>query len=598
MNIFTFIKTRLTILDVIGEYMTLKRAGTYWKAQCPFHHEKTASFTVSPHKEIFYCFGCHATGDIISFIAKMENCSLLEAAQFLTQRYNISLPAQLMSEVELSDDTKDKNHYFMLCMHLAQWCNEQLLKSPRALQYFTKRGITKNSIETFLIGYFPGGKTSIKLLVEYLKKHNLLVHDLIKTHILSESKTVLFSPFEERLMFPIKDLTGHFCGFGGRIFKEGDERPKYYNSRENDYFTKGSLLFGLDLAKKSIQEKGYVFLVEGYTDCIIMAQYGFTNTVATLGTACSIQHLKLISRYANYVYILYDGDSAGQQAVVRLAELCWQVNLELKVISLPAGLDPASFLTGGHNLQPLIEQAADIFMYFIAVLGTEFNQKSLQEKVQIIRRLLDAILSVGNDLLKQDILLQTASKTFNVPYPTLKEELTRRNNIPQKSSAQLTEKVAVPDEVLLVDSPSELEKRIFCAIINNVQLFNKCNEKNLLEYMPNPLGDILKKLQEYMQVNSGKTFTFVSFFDMLDEDGKRYISKLILQRDESVDSAIFEHLLVELHKKYWKKIVYDIKTKLAQAHAEGDEQKKQKIMRDFLELKQKVASPLTKPLQQ
>lgn len=591
MNIFTFIKTRLTILDVIGEYMTLKQAGTYWKAQCPFHHEKTASFTVSPHKEIFYCFGCHATGDVISFIAKVENCTLLEAAQFLAQRYSIDLPTSLLSEQEFSDDTKNKNHYFTLCAHIATWCHEQLLKSPRALQYFNKRGITKKSMETFMLGYFPGGKTSIRLLLDYLKKLNILPHDLIQVHILAESKTVLFSPFEERLIFPIKDHTGRFCGFGGRIFKDGDERPKYYNSRENDYFTKGSLLFGLDVAKKSIQETGYVYLVEGYTDCIAMAQHGLSNTVATLGTACTIQHLKLLSRYAQYVYILYDGDVAGQQAVLRLTELCWQVNLELKVVCLPPGSDPASFLSAGHNLQPFIAQAADIFVYFISVLGSDFSRKSLQDKVQTIRRLLDAIQAL-DDPLKQDILLQTASKTFDLPYSALTQELTRHRTPSKKSGPVQEGQKTVPDEILPENTPSELEKRIFCAILNNVQLFNKCNEKYLLEYMPSPLGGILKKLQECMFTYT--PFTFVSFFDMLDEEGKRYVNKLILQHDEHIEPTIFEHLLIELHKKHWKKIVYDIKAKLAQAHAEGDELKKNNIVRDFLELKQKIASPLTK----
>ena len=168
--------------------------------------------------------------------------------------------------------------------------------------------------------------------------------------ILSESKNALYSPFEDRIMFPITDNLGRFCGFGGRTFMPQDERPKYYNSKENNFFTKGSLIFGLNVAKRDIQHKEIVFVVEGYMDCIAMAQHGYTNTVATLGTACTLEHLKQLSRYASYVYVLYDGDAAGQSAILRLTELCWNVNMDLKVIRLPRQEDPASFLAKGKAL--------------------------------------------------------------------------------------------------------------------------------------------------------------------------------------------------------------------------------------------------------
>src|SRR5579872_61857 len=356
MNIFSFIKSRVTIWDVVNEYTTLKRAGSYWKSQCPFHHEKTASFTVSPDKEIFYCFGCHTGGDAISFIAQIENCSQLEAAHFLADRYNIDLP----KNIEVSEgNAEQKKHYFDVCHLVAQWCHLQLKKNPSATAYLTERGISAQQIDDFMIGYFPTGLSAINAFVHDLKRSNILVDDLIHATILAQGKTVLYSPFEDRIIFPIKDHLGRFCAFGGRIFKPQDTRAKYYNSRENEYFTKGSLLFGLDLAKKSIQKEGFVFLVEGYTDCITMVQHGYQNTVATLGTACTIAHLKLLSRYTPYVYLLYDSDKAGQQAILRLTQLCWQASMELKVVQLPTGQDPASFLAAGNDLAPRIQSAQD-----------------------------------------------------------------------------------------------------------------------------------------------------------------------------------------------------------------------------------------------
>ncbi len=584
MNIFSFIKSRVPIWDVINEYATLKKAGMYWKARCPFHHEKTASFTVSPHKDIFYCFGCHTTGDVISFIAKVENCSQLEAAQFLAERYQIELPSTVTLE-KTEKEQEQKKQYFALCKLVAQWCHEMLSKTPSVIRYLHKRGFTQESIDCFTVGYFPGGQRSIKACIQYVKKHNILLKDLIDAHIFSESKTVVYSPFEDRLIFPITDHLGRFCGFGGRVFKAHDTRPKYYNSRENDYFAKGALLFGLDHAKKNIQETGIAFLVEGYTDCIAMVQHGFANTIATLGTACTAHHLKQLSRYAQYLYVLYDSDTAGQQAILRLTELCWQANMELKVIALPIGQDPASFLASAQDLQPCIANAKDIFLFFIESLGKDFTTKSLNEKVNLTRTLLQIIHTI-DDPLKQDILLQKASKTFDIPFDSLKKELGRTAH--RSDTTQPRESNKVPENSVNIQNHElpRLEKRIFCAIINNIQLFNKRNEKYLIDYMPTPLDGILKKLCTLKSTD--ETVAFTQFFDALTENEKHYVSKLLLEEEEPIPSALFEELVIQLHKKQWKIIVHDIKVKLAQAKRENNENKVQQIMQDFLELKQKI----------
>src|SRR5579859_5964285 len=345
MNLFSFVKSQVFILDVINEYVTVKKAGIYYKGTCPFHSEKTASFTVSPHKEIFYCFGCHATGDVIAFIAQIEHCSQKEAADHLIDRHGIEVPAHISIERETSQEHNQKKRYFELCDLAAEWAHKNLETNPQALSYFTNRGFTKQTLQLFNVGYFAGGQNGIKNLINFVGQHQFLIDDLLEAHILVQGKQVRYSPFEERLLFPIKDNLGRSCGFGGRIFKEGDERAKYYNSHENQFFTKGSLFFGLHMAKQSIQERASAFIVEGYTDCMAMVQHGYSNTIATLGTACTLEHLKILSRYVHTVHVIYDGDQAGQKAMLRLAELCWEVNLELKVVCLPDKEDPASLLT-------------------------------------------------------------------------------------------------------------------------------------------------------------------------------------------------------------------------------------------------------------
>jgi DNA primase len=186
MNLFSYIKSKISIIDVVNEYTHLKRAGLYYKAHCPFHHEKTASFTVSPGKEIFYCFGCHANGDVISFIADMEHCSQLDAAKHLADRYNIELPSELMLE-ESDADIKKREWYFYICKNFATWCHEQLVRNQSVLNYVQSRGISKTSINTFMLGYFPGGIKSIKLLLQSMNEQQLMASDLVEAHILQES---------------------------------------------------------------------------------------------------------------------------------------------------------------------------------------------------------------------------------------------------------------------------------------------------------------------------------------------------------------------------------------------------------------------------
>lgn len=588
MNVFTYLKQRVAILDVIGEYVSLKKAGLYFKGHCPFHHEKTASFTVSPHKEIFYCFGCHEGGDVITFIGKVEHCTPFEAIKHLADRYNIDIPESMLKEARSSESNEDKNRYFDLCEMVAMWCVENLKKNPSVMQYVMQRKITPESITHFSIGYFPGGLQAINRLLSFARTQNILADDLMTANILAQGKTVLYSPFEERIIFPIKDHLGRFCGFGGRRFKEHDERAKYYNSRENQYFVKGSILFGLDTAKKSIQEKEEVFLVEGYTDCIAMVQHGYPNTVATLGTACTSTHLKTLSRYAQRLIILYDGDKAGQDAILRLTELCWQVSMELSVIVMPQAHDPASYLeTAAHTPGQFNDpnMAHDIFDFFISTLGTNYASKGLGEKLKIARKII-AIIHKQEDALKQDILLQKTSKALDIPFSSLKQELDEFRETP--APAQVDQAPENPEESHLAMDQGlpRLEKMIFFAIMNNIQLLNPENEEYLLEYLPKPLNTLLATLNTAQMSNPAITFT--EYYGMLGTEEQLFISKLLLEGELEPIQKDFDHLMIQLQKKNWKEIVSGIKTKLAQAKREENTEKMNSIMRDFLELKQKM----------
>ncbi len=588
-QIFSLIKERISIFDVVSEYATLKKAGTYWKGCCPFHHEKTASFTVSPHKDIFYCFGCHSGGDVISFIAKIENCSQIEAAKFLIERYKIDIPAHILHQ-ETGKNVEQKNSYFELCKKIAFWCNENLQKAAHAREYLAKRGISNESIAHYLIGYFPGGSQAMRKCLDAMKQHSILAQDLIQANIIAENKNFLYSPFEDRIIFPIRDHLGRFCGFGGRIFNPNDNRPKYYNSKENEFFNKGSLLFGFDLAKKQIQETEKAFLVEGYMDCIAMAQYGYHNTVATLGTACTAQHLKHLNRYAQELLMIYDSDNAGKQALLRLTHLCWQTNLELKVVELPSSFDPASFLVSNKDLAPLITSAKDIFDFFITSAGQDFASKSLGQKVNLARKLIDLICTVS-DPLKQDFLLQKASLIMEIPLESLKRELSQKESpTPQNIELSIKEEQVLPEkEGLTLSADLLLEKKVFCAIMHNMTLLKKSEIEYVIEYMPEPLKSILIKAQEIL--SQGDTPSLTHLFDLLQESDKKNISQLLLEHEEQkIDNELFDILLTQLHKKWWKHIVQSTQHKLAKARQENDTIRVEQIVRDFLDFKQRVVS--------
>ncbi len=576
MNLFSYIKQRLPILDVVSEYATLKKAGLYWKGCCPFHHERTPSFSVSPHKEIFYCFGCHLGGDVISFIAKAEHCTPIEAAQHLIERYRIQVPQEITWE-KSSQTQESKDLYFKTCSTFAQWCETQLAKSTAALRYITERKITEQSIKDFSIGYCPG---QIKSLLAYAQKQGIMATNLIDAHILQEGKQALYSPFEERIIFPIRDHIGRFVGFGGRVFQPGDERAKYYNSHDHTFFNKGTMLFGLDRAKKAIAESETAFLVEGYTDLIIMNQYGFTNTVATLGTACTQDHLKQLARYAQKLYILYDGDAAGQNAIIRLAELCWTAALDPYVISLSSKDDPATFLLAGGDLTSKVNEARDIFSFILVHMGSDFAHKSLQERLTITKKIISIILALP-DPLKRDLLLAQASTAFALPVETLKQEFKaiRKKAVEAGQKREQPRETEVPE-----DEISQLEKKLFSAILNHKGDIAEEDRELLRLWLPEKLTYLFESV---IQAKTAEGLNLSRLFELVTDEQKEFLSGIMMESLHE-QPASFEDLLLQFYKKQWKIAVHNVKLKVYDAQQTGDSERIKKVLTQINELKTKM----------
>jgi len=458
------------------------------------------------------------------------------------------------------------------------------------MNYLSKRSIDVDEINYFDLGYLPGGFRNVDIFVKAMQRKNILLHELLDFGFLAQSSNNTYSPFEERIIFPIKDILGRIVGFGGRVFKKTDQRAKYYNSKDSKFFQKGNLLFGLDLAKAQMRDEGFAFLVEGYTDCVSMAKHGYKNVVATLGTACRQEHLKILARYINTLYVLYDGDQAGQKAILRLVELCWGVNLDLKIVHLPEGDDPASYLEKGEDLKLLIGQSKDILPFYIDSLGAAFLSKSLGEKLNLGKKIISSIARIDDEL-KRDLLLQRASVVMQVSLSSLKDYLNEHNlvemdnydeariNTKSPNTSEKTIKRGFSDEI------SHLEKKILFAIINNVDKNQDeyVINNDILEYFSKQMRFFLDKVGAVRNIPAENRFT--EFFDSLDEDQRAWVSYYSLKYDQIIGASLFSQLIFQFQKQCWKSVVRNAKREILEAKNKNDIVKFKKLSQKFLKLK-------------
>lgn len=592
MDLFAYLKNALPILGVVQDVVQVRPAGHYWKGSCPFHSETDASFTVSPDRQIFYCFGCHASGDVIAFIAKKENCSQIEAAKFIIDRYNISVPAEILRGAQKAmqgASVEEKNRYYLVYERFAYWCHQSLKKNASAHMYVKQRNLSDEIIQQFSIGYFPGGLQPVQQLVSAMANEGIMVKDLIAFGLLGEKKSYYYSPFEERILFPIKDHMGRVCAFGGRVFKQGDERAKYYNSRESEWFIKGKTLYGLDVAKKAMQVSGKAFLVEGYMDCVMMAQHGFAATVATLGTACTLEHLKLLARYVHTLYVLYDGDNAGQSAILRIAEFCWEASIDLEVVMLPRKEDPASFLEKKGDLPALIERAQGIFNFFVTTHVKDFHSKPMAGKIASMHKVFDGVLRIS-DPMKRDLLLQQAALAVDLPFQSLKDGLAfyARTLPGVRSGGPEVAVLAVDLEKNGDCDVSELEQKILYGILTHLRDQHFFIEAKLIPYFSPLVQGILIKIVD--QWHDEAAFQSGDTRDLsFNQEERALVERVLMSFDTVMIDATFTQLKNLFYKNNWKRIAGDFKEKIRMAQLVNDGVRVQELVEAFSQLKQEFA---------
>ncbi len=404
------IKGKLSIEEVVGSYLTLEKSGTYMKAKCPFHQEKSASFYVSPDRGTFYCFGCGAKGDIFSFVEEMEAVDFLGALKILSERSGV--PIEYENKIEKSQ----KEKIFEIMEEATEFFEQNLKNSVDALLYLKGRGISIESLKKFRVGFAPD---EWRLLSETLGK-NWKAEELFSAGLIKKGPKGNYDAFRGRIMFPIFDASGRIIAFSGRTIKKDTEEAKYINSPETPVFEKSKTLYGINFAKEAIKEKKHAVLVEGQIDLVMSHQAGVLNTVATSGTSLTYEHLAYLKRITDEIVISFDSDNAGVGASFRAALMALEKGFKVRSSIITSGKDPADIAKENpESWKKSVEDAPNVVDYFISIA----KQKNEAESDKIIKTQILPLIRAIESPIDQSRFLSKLSGNFGLPEDSLREEM-------------------------------------------------------------------------------------------------------------------------------------------------------------------------------
>lgn len=442
------IRNRASIVEVVSDYVTLKKAGRNHLGLCPFHGEKTPSFTVNEEKGIYHCFGCHAGGGVFQFLMQYDHVSFPEAVEQVAKRYGITI--ERSDQAKYQRDLGERENLFRINERAAANYQRILLEHPegkQALEYLRGRGVDAAIAGKFMLGYAPQNGSG---LVGLVKKESLSLADAIKLGLIGQrDPQQYYERFFARVMFPIANAAGKVVGFGGRVMNQG--MPKYLNSSETPLFHKGSTLYGLYQARESIRQADRVVVVEGYLDVIALAQHGIGYSVATLGTALTVEHVRALARYTKNIIALFDGDDAGQKAAARSFEIFVEAGLLGRAAFLPKEEDPDSFVRqhGKAALEKVLNQAVPLADYYFMSLERRFGQ-TMEGKSRTAVEIQRLLAKVTNPF-EVDLLIRRAADLG------IREELLRRPVAPPAARPAMASRPAAAP--LAGDSRDDIAER-------------------------------------------------------------------------------------------------------------------------------------------
>ena len=405
------IRSRNDIVSTISQYMTLKRKGRNYFGLCPFHNEKSPSFSVSPDKQIFHCFGCGVGGDVINFVKKIENIGFLDSVRLLAEKSGIQLPNDISKAEE--ENIKLKNRVYKINELAAKFYHENLYKptSKIAQDYIKKRKLNNATLKSFLMGY---ASNSSNELLRYLKEQGFTEEELLASCLIGKSDRGYYDKFRNRLMIPIRDERGRFIAFGGRVLD--DSKPKYINSPENIVYSKGRNLFGLNVAREGVHGPlKRLLIVEGYMDAISLYQRGITNVVASLGTALTDSQGRLLRRNTEQVILGYDADGAGQQAIIRGMEILKSMDIDIRILQISGAKDPDEYVLkfGPEKMVKAMDEAISAIEFKIKVLRANLDLNNVNDKVKFLTEIAKILSNVDNNI-EREVYIDRISKVYEI----------------------------------------------------------------------------------------------------------------------------------------------------------------------------------------
>ncbi len=458
------IKDNSDIVDIIGEYVDLKKAGSSYKGLCPFHNEKTPSFTVDKKKQLFHCFGCGAGGDVVSFIMQKEGLSYPESLKYLGEKAGINIVYNENPVVN-----KRRNKLFEINKEVMMYFYKNLLTNKAPQDYLLNRGLRSNIVNTFMLGY---ALDSWDDLLNFAKNKGIKEEDLLELGLVAKSKKGnYYDKYRNRLIFPIIDTYGRVIGFGGRSIDKA--MPKYLNSPESDVFKKRFNLYGLNNFKK--QNRRDLILVEGYMDVIALNNNGIDLAVASLGTAFTIEQAKLAKRYADSIYICYDSDSAGIKATKRAIEIFREAEIGVNIIELEDGLDPDDFVKkyGRDAFEKKMDEALDEYNYLYTQILKGYSDANENEKFEKLNLFISFLASINQELTRE-IFINKVSSLFEIDKQTLKTAISKYNNKHHK--AKYNREEFQKSNIVIEEKKSSInahELEILRLIFNQIEDYQK-----------------------------------------------------------------------------------------------------------------------------
>ena len=552
------IRSRNDIVSTISQYMTLKRKGRNYFGLCPFHNEKSPSFSVSPDKQIFHCFGCGVGGDVINFVKKIENIGFLDSVRLLAEKSGIQLPNDISKSEE--ENIKLKNRVYKINELAAKFYHENLYKptSKIAQDYIKKRKLNNATLKSFLMGY---ASNSSNELLRYLKEQGFTEEELLASCLIGKSDRGYYDKFRNRLMIPIRDERGRFIAFGGRVLD--DSKPKYINSPENIVYSKGRNLFGLNVAREGVHGPlKRLLIVEGYMDAISLYQRGITNVVASLGTALTDSQGRLLRRNTEQVILGYDADGAGQQAIIRGMEILKSMDIDIRILQISGAKDPDEYVLkfGPEKMVKAMDEAISAIEFKIKVLRANLDLNNVNDKVKFLTEIARILSNVDNNI-EREVYIDRISKVYEISKNAIVSEVDKllyrslagvtkfeKSNIVLKDTQDSKIDVATRKrEGMVVYLLVDYTKAAFDKIKNVVDLNLIKSEKN---------KKIIGILYERIDLNNLPE-NIISLFE--DEDDINYVSG-ILSYDFEISDV--NKAIEDIEKVYYKEKLISLRNEL------------------------------------